>query len=80
MHPQKVSVWYGFHVGGVIGHYFFENAVGNVVTGNGELYRVMITDFHVTQRMKQLIYRGLNFLIVLFLEMATSISHRDSAI
>ena len=25
LHPQKVTVWCGFHAGGVIGPYFFVN-------------------------------------------------------
>lgn len=45
MHPQKATVWCGFHAGGVIGPYFFENAAGNAVTVNGESYREMITNF-----------------------------------
>lgn len=45
MHPQKVTVWCGFWVGGVIGPYFFQNDGGEAITVNGDRYRTMITDF-----------------------------------
>ncbi|XP_050310837.1 uncharacterized protein LOC126747933 [Anthonomus grandis grandis] len=45
MHPAKVTVWCGFWAGGVIGPYFFEDAMGNALTVNGDRYRAMINDF-----------------------------------
>lgn len=45
LHPLKATVWCGVHAGGVIGPYFFEDAIGNTVTVNGERYRAMINDF-----------------------------------
>lgn len=45
MHPEKVTVWYGFWADGVIGSYFFENNVGQAITVNGERYISMITNF-----------------------------------
>ncbi|EFN87491.1 hypothetical protein EAI_07403, partial [Harpegnathos saltator] len=33
MHPQRVTVWYGFWVEGIIGPFFFENAAGQAITG-----------------------------------------------
>ena len=45
MHPQRVTVWYGFWYGGIIGPFFFENEQGAAVTVNGERYRVMLNEF-----------------------------------
>ena len=45
LHPQRVTVWCGFWAGGVIGPYFFEDEAGQVVTVNGDRYRVMIREF-----------------------------------
>jgi len=45
MHPQRVTVWYGFWSGGIIGPFFFENEQGAAVTINGERYRVMLNEF-----------------------------------
>lgn len=45
LHPQKITVWCGFHAGGVIGPFFFVDANNHHVTVNGERYRAMITGF-----------------------------------
>ena len=56
LHPEKLTVWSGFHSGGIIGPYIFRNERGQPVTVNGERYRLMITDFflphlhHMNQR------------------------------
>ena len=34
-HPQRVTVWCDFWIGGVIGPYFFENEASATVTVNG---------------------------------------------
>ncbi|XP_078047551.1 uncharacterized protein LOC144475472 [Augochlora pura] len=47
MHPQRVTVWCGFWVGGIIGPFFFENAAGQAITVNGARYRDMIIQFFV---------------------------------
>lgn len=49
MHPQRVTVWCGFWVGGIIGPYFFENEAGQAVTVNGTRYRDMIRQFFLPQ-------------------------------
>ena len=41
-HPQKVTVWCGFHVGGVIGPYFFVDENDRHVTVNGNVYKSYI--------------------------------------
>ena len=45
LHPQKITVWCGFHAGGVIGPYFFVDDANRHVTVNGERYRTMIRDY-----------------------------------
>ena len=45
LHPQKVTVWCGFHAGGVIGPYFFMDENDRHVTVNGERYRAMLEDY-----------------------------------
>ena len=45
MHPQKVTVWCGFHAAGVIGPYFFVDENERHVTVNGERYRAMLEDY-----------------------------------
>ena len=45
LHPQKVTVWCGFHAGGVNGLYFFVDENDRHVTVNGERYRVMLEDY-----------------------------------
>lgn len=45
MHPEKVTVWSGLWAGGIIGSYFFYNAVNRKVTSNGERYSEMIQEF-----------------------------------
>lgn len=48
MHPEILTVWWGLWVGGIIGPYFFKEAVNSIVTVNGELHREMIPlDFFV---------------------------------
>lgn len=45
LYPQRVTVWCGFWVGGIIGPYFFEDEEGHAVTVNGIRYRQMIRNF-----------------------------------
>ena len=45
LHPQKVTVWCGFHAGGVIGPYFFVDKNDRHVTVNEERYRAMLEDY-----------------------------------
>ena len=45
LHPQKVTVWCGFHAGGVIGPYFCVHENDHHVTTNGERYRAMLEDY-----------------------------------
>ncbi|XP_061394938.1 uncharacterized protein LOC133330517 [Musca vetustissima] len=45
MHPEKCTVWCGLYAGGIIGPYFFKDAVGRNVTVNGDRYRSMLTYF-----------------------------------
>uniref|UniRef100_A0A1L8EI80 Putative transposable element n=3 Tax=Haematobia irritans TaxID=7368 RepID=A0A1L8EI80_HAEIR len=45
MHPEKCTVWCGLYAGGIIGPYFFKDAVGRNVTVNGDRYRSMLTNF-----------------------------------
>ena len=42
LHPQKVTVWCGFHAGGVIGPYFLVDENDRHVTVNRERYRAML--------------------------------------
>ena len=41
LQPQKVTVWCGFHAGGVIRPYFFVDENDRHVTVNGKRYRAM---------------------------------------
>ena len=41
LYPQRVTVWYGFWAGGIIGPYFFENEAGVAVSVNGLRYRTI---------------------------------------
>ena len=45
LHPQKVTVWCGFHAGGVIGPYFFVDENDRHITVNGERYHAMLEDY-----------------------------------
>ena len=45
LHPQKVTVWCGFHDGGVIWPYFFVDENDRHVTVNGEHYSAMLEDY-----------------------------------
>ena len=45
LHPQKVTVWCGFHAGGVIGPYFFVDEHDLHVTANGERYCAMLENY-----------------------------------
>ena len=45
LHPQKVTVWWGFHAGGVIGPYFSVDENDRHFTVNGERYRAMLEDY-----------------------------------
>lgn len=49
LHALKLTVWCGIYAEKVIGPYFFEDAVGNTVTVNGDRYREMINDFLLPQ-------------------------------
>ena len=49
LHPQKVTVWCGFHAGGVIGPYFSVDGNDRRVTVNGERYRAMLEDYLWTE-------------------------------
>lgn len=49
LYPQKITVWCGFHAGGVIGPYFFFNDAGKPVTVNGERYRSMLKEYFFLQ-------------------------------
>lgn len=51
-----MTVWCGFHAGGVIGPYFFFNDAGNAITVNEDRYRSMLTDFFLPE----LVRLGLN--------------------
>ena len=42
LHSQKVTVWCGFHVGGVIGLYFFVDENDRHINVNVERYRAML--------------------------------------
>ena len=45
LHPQKVTLWCGFHAGDVIGPYFFVDGNDRHVTVNGERYRAVLEDY-----------------------------------
>ena len=45
LHLQKVTIWCGFHAGGVIGPYFFVDENDRHVTVNGKRYRAMLEDY-----------------------------------
>ena len=45
LHPQKVSVWCGFHAGSVIGLYFFVDENNRHVMVNGVRYRALLEDY-----------------------------------
>ena len=45
IHPQRVTVCYGFWYGGIIGQFFFENEQGVAVTVNGGRCRAMLNEF-----------------------------------
>ena len=45
LYPQRVTVWYGFWTGGIIGPSFYENEAGAAVSVNGLRYRTMINEF-----------------------------------
>lgn len=49
LHPQKVTVWCGFHAGGVIGPFFFVDENDRHVTVNGERYRDMLQRYFFDQ-------------------------------
>lgn len=49
LHPERVTVWCGLWVGGIIEPYLFENQAGKAVTVNGERYRNMIEQFFWTE-------------------------------
>ena len=44
LHPQKMTVWYGFHAEGVTESYFFVDENDRHVTVNGNRYRAMLED------------------------------------
>ena len=45
LHPKKVTVWCGFHAGGVIGPCCFVDENDRHVTVNVERYRAMLEDY-----------------------------------
>ena len=45
LHPQKVTVWWGFHARGVIGLYSFVDENDRHVAFNEERYRDMLEDY-----------------------------------
>ena len=45
LYPQRVTVWWGFWAGGIIGPYFSENEAGAAVSVNGLRHRIMINEF-----------------------------------
>ncbi|GFW00802.1 putative transposable element [Trichonephila clavipes] len=49
LHPEKLTVWCALWAGGIIGPYFFKNDEGHNVTVNGDRYRVMITNFFISE-------------------------------
>ncbi|GFY32349.1 uncharacterized protein TNCV_3558571 [Trichonephila clavipes] len=49
LHPEKLTVWCALWAGGIIGPYFFKNDEGNNITGNGDRYRTMITNFFIPE-------------------------------
>ena len=48
-HPKRVTVWCGFWSRVIIGPFYFENEQGEVVTVNGDRYRVMLKEFLFTK-------------------------------
>ena len=48
-HPKRVTVWCGFWSRGLIEAFFFENEQAEVVTVNGDRYRVMLNEFLFTK-------------------------------
>ena len=52
MHPEKVTVWCGLGADGIIGRYFFKDAVNRNVTVIGERYYEMISNFFRNQMQK----------------------------
>ncbi|GFV61381.1 putative transposable element [Trichonephila clavipes] len=49
LHPEKLTVWCALWAGGIIGPYFFKTDEGHNVTGNGDRYRAMITNFFIPE-------------------------------
>ncbi|GFW28834.1 transposable element Tcb2 transposase [Trichonephila clavipes] len=49
LHSEKLTVWCALWAGGIIGPYFFKNDEGHNVTGNGDRYRAMITNFFIPE-------------------------------
>lgn len=49
LHPQKITVWCGFHAGGVIGPFFFVDENNRHVTVNGDRYRGMLQRYFFDQ-------------------------------
>ena len=43
--PKRVTVWYGFWCGGIIGPFFFENEKGKAVRANSDRYRALLNEF-----------------------------------
>ena len=50
-HPQKVTMWCGFHAGGVIAPYFFVDENDRHVTVNRNRYRAMLKDYFRSELM-----------------------------
>ena len=49
LYPKRLTVWCGFHSGGVIGPFFFFDENGAPTTVNGDRYRATIPEYFWTQ-------------------------------
>ncbi|GFV55383.1 putative DD41D transposase [Trichonephila clavipes] len=49
LHPEKLTVWCTLWAGGIIGPYFFKNDEDHNITVNDDRYRVMITNFFISE-------------------------------
>ena len=52
-HQERVTVWGGFWLRGIIEPFFFENEQGEAVTVNGDCYRALLNEFLFTQIEKE---------------------------
>ena len=51
-YPEKTTVWCGLWVGEIIGPHFYKNYAGENVTVNDDRYGAMITDYLMTESLK----------------------------